>query len=52
MPQIIFETTRLRVRHLEHADLDALLEVYGDAESPPKNWSSLVCVGTVAIRRA
>ncbi|HUL65742.1 MAG TPA: GNAT family N-acetyltransferase [Burkholderiaceae bacterium] len=33
MPQIIFETKRVRARHLEHADIEALLEVYGDAEA-------------------
>ena len=33
MPKIIFETTLLRARHLERADLDALLDVYGDAEA-------------------
>jgi ribosomal-protein-alanine N-acetyltransferase len=32
MPAFIFETPRLRARHIEAGDVDAMLAVYGDAE--------------------
>ena len=33
MPHLLFETPRLQVRRLEDTDLDALLDVYGDARA-------------------
>jgi RimJ/RimL family protein N-acetyltransferase len=32
MPNFVFESARLRARHLEPGDVDALLDVYGDPE--------------------